>query len=211
MTAQFRYGPGAIVCIALLAAPPAWANGRRRNAAPTDDGCPCSAATGQARRRTQPSSLRRAVVEEPAPSSERSGKADKEDGADGDKDDDDDDAPLPLPRRLRRKKPAPSSVPLHVLGGLGIAGLLGYGVLVTWARDDNRRLGDCTPNCSQATVDHVRRLYLAADAALGVSLGALAAATWIYVATRPTRAEPVYSLNVQLLPGGAVAGMGGRF
>jgi hypothetical protein len=104
-----------------------------------------------------------------------------------------------------------SSVPLYLLGGLGVAGLVGYGTLVTWARNDNQRLLDCTPNCPQASVDHIRKLYRAADISLGVGVASLVATTWIYVVTRPNRKEMAYSFDLRLTPSGAVAGLGGRF
>ncbi|HEX3698770.1 MAG TPA: hypothetical protein VH374_25600 [Polyangia bacterium] len=104
-----------------------------------------------------------------------------------------------------------SSLPLYFLGGLGVAGLLGYGTLVTWARDDNHRLLDCAPDCPPASIDHIRKLYLIADVSLGVGVAALAATTWIYVATRPRRKELAYSLDMRLTPSGAFASVGGRF
>ncbi|HEY2900405.1 MAG TPA: hypothetical protein VGL59_07515 [Polyangia bacterium] len=141
-------------------------------------------------------------------------------GEDGDADDD---APLaPTERAGRSVRGArakvsaaeagpSSSLPLYFLGGLGVAGLLGYGTVVTWARDDNHRLLDCAPNCPPASIDHIRKLYLIADVSLGVGVAALAATTWVYVATRPSRKELAYSLDLRLTPSGAVAAVGGRF
>ncbi|MEA2698479.1 MAG: hypothetical protein QOI66_2750 [Myxococcales bacterium] len=136
-------------------------------------------------------------------------------------DDDEQDAPLPPTARKRSSRTSPSSpsissssssnAALYLLGGLGAAGLGGYGALVTWARNDNRLLLDCSPNCSPASVAHIRKLYLAADISLGVGLASLAATTWIYIATRPTRKESAYSFDFRLTPSGAMAAWGGRF
>jgi hypothetical protein len=66
-----------------------------------------------------------------------------------------------------------------LLGGLGVAGLAGFGVLTYWGRQDNDRLATCSPRCPPASVEHIRRLYLGANVALGVGLAALVGATWI--------------------------------
>lgn len=196
---SFRKMAAVVACAALPLTQPALAREVRRPVASPNEACPCPVAAAAARSRSA-SGLRRAGLEETL------------DDAQPEATDGEDDAPLPLRRRLRRKPPpAPSAGPLYLLGGLGLAGVVGYGALVTWARDDNRRLTDCAPNCPASSVAHIRTLYLAADISLGVGLAALAATTWIYVGTRPPRREPGYSFRLRPLPGGALAGLGGAF
>ena len=75
----------------------------------------------------------------------------------------------------------PGALP-WVIGAAGLAGVGGYGLLVSWGRKDNEQLAQCAPNCSQESVDHIRKLYLAADISLGVGIAALGAATtWLIV------------------------------
>jgi hypothetical protein len=77
-------------------------------------------------------------------------------------------------------------------------------------------LTDCMPDCSKSAVDHIRRLYLAGDIALGVGAAALVAAYWTYAISnsapesRPKRRHTV-RLDVQPGRAGAVAGLSGAF
>jgi hypothetical protein len=111
-----------------------------------------------------------------------------------------------------------------LLGVVGLAGVGGYGLLTYWGRRDNDRLAQCSPDCAQASVDHIRRLYLGADVSLGVGLVALAATTWMVFHSEPARertarAEPGRSpprptaleLDVRPTTAGAWAAIGGRF
>jgi len=66
-----------------------------------------------------------------------------------------------------------------VLGALGLAGVGGFAVLTSWGRADNRMLATCSPSCPTASVQHVRRLYWAADASLGAGLVSLALSSWL--------------------------------
>jgi hypothetical protein len=72
-----------------------------------------------------------------------------------------------------------SSVAPYLLGTVGVAGLTGFGLMTYWGRRDNDLLARCSPNCPSATVDHIRKLYLAANISLGVGVAALVGATWI--------------------------------
>jgi hypothetical protein len=67
----------------------------------------------------------------------------------------------------------PSYVGSYVLMGSGLVAIAGYGVLTYWGRSDNDQLAQCTPNCLQASVDHIHNLYLAADISLGVGIAAV--------------------------------------
>jgi hypothetical protein len=72
-----------------------------------------------------------------------------------------------------------SYVPSYLVLGLGVTSLGGAALLTTWGRGDNKKLADCTPNCPQASVDHIHRLYLGADISLGVGITAIAVGSWL--------------------------------
>jgi hypothetical protein len=68
----------------------------------------------------------------------------------------------------------------YLTAALGLAGLGGAAALTYWGRRDNQILKDtCSPMCSQASVNHIKQLYLAANISAGV--GAAALATWAYL------------------------------
>lgn len=97
----------------------------------------------------------------------------------------------------------------YVIGGVGLAGLGGSIALATWGHTDFQLLDRCAPDCKQESVDHVRRMYVAADISLGVGVVALGAATWLYLST-PTSVEPRADraenyFDVRPAPGGAFA------
>jgi hypothetical protein len=66
------------------------------------------------------------------------------------------------------------------LGAVGLASAGAGGLLVYWGRADNQLLTHCSPNCPTASVDHIHRLYLAGDIALGAGAVALVGAFWAY-------------------------------
>ena len=88
----------------------------------------------------------------------------------------------------RRAGPRHRLLPV-LIGGAGLLSIGAGALLTTWGRKDNDRLGDCAPNCSPATLSHVRRLYLEADVAFGVGVAALTAAYWVYAVTHSGAAE----------------------
>ena len=98
---------------------------------------------------------------------------------------------------------------------VGVVGLAGFGVMTEWGRKDNALLAQCSPSCPQASVDHVRRMYVAADVSLGVGIAALAASYWAFVSSRsanedhPTEQAMVF--DVRPTRAGAVAGVSGSF
>jgi len=112
---------------------------------------------------------------------------------------------------------APSRLGPALLAGVGVVGVGGFSLLTMWGRKDNQMLAGCAPDCAQASVDHIRKLYRAADVSLGVGLAALgAAATWALVNSRSSHEEvaanhPTYQLNVQPTPKGALASVAGSF
>jgi hypothetical protein len=103
----------------------------------------------------------------------------------------------------------------YIVGGLGLASIGGAAVLTYWGRKDNDNLGQCAPSCSPTATDHIKRLYLGADVALGVGVVALGAAYWIHVVTgreqqeKPT--EQALRFNVLPTPSGGFATVAGRF
>jgi hypothetical protein len=110
-----------------------------------------------------------------------------------------------------------------LFGLVGVAGVGGYGVLTQWGRRDNDRLAECSPDCAQVSVDHVRRLYLGADVSLGVGLAALATTSWLVFRPAPTaersshapsaKARGLAATHFDLRPTGtgASASIGGQF
>jgi hypothetical protein len=103
----------------------------------------------------------------------------------------------------------------YSLASVGLAGLAGFGVMTEWGRKDNGLLAQCSPSCPQASVDHVRHMYLAADISLGVGIAALAGAYWAFVHARSADEEQPreQALLFDLRPtrAGAVAGVTGTF
>jgi hypothetical protein len=111
----------------------------------------------------------------------------------------------------------------YILGGAGLLGIGGAALLTYWGRKDNDMLGqngqcaDMQNACSQGTIDHIKRLYLAADVSLGVGVAALGAAYWVYAAGRSSSAkeeqatQEAYRIDVQPARSGAVATVSGSF
>jgi hypothetical protein len=91
----------------------------------------------------------------------------------------------------------------YTLLGTGLLALGGYGVLTYWGRVDNDKLAHCTPNCLQASVDHVHDLYLYAN--ISLSAGIVAVVTggaWLF---------RNWGVSVQPSTQGAYASIGGLF
>jgi hypothetical protein len=87
-----------------------------------------------------------------------------------------------LPPPLAR--PVPTVV--YVFGGVALAGTVGFaafGLVGTSQR--NRLERDCMPNCTDSSVDGVKRNLLLADVSLGVGFVALATGTVLWL-TRPS-------------------------
>jgi hypothetical protein len=108
-----------------------------------------------------------------------------------------------------------SRVAPYVAGGLGLAGVGGFALLSYWATTDNNLLLRCSPDCSQASVDHVRDLYIAADVSLGAGIVGLGAATWMFLAAEPVKhAQPNpsgYVVDVKPSRSGMFATVSGTF
>ena len=105
---------------------------------------------------------------------------------------------LPVAEPKRRSLGGP-----YTLLGTGLVALGGYGVLTYWGRKDNDKLTQCTPNCLQASVDHVHDLYLYANISLSVGIVAVVTGgAWLF---------RNWGVSVQPSPQGAYASIGGLF
>ena len=103
-----------------------------------------------------------------------------------------------------------------VLTGVGVAALGTGAVLTLWGRKDNNNLSECSPNCADATLSHIKRIYQGADIAIGVGVAALAAAYWSYAFTSGSSGESKGSetalrLDVAPTTSGGYAAVSGRF
>jgi hypothetical protein len=77
----------------------------------------------------------------------------------------------------------PSYAPAWVGAGVGVVGLAGFGYFGMQARAEDKKLSDCSPNCSSSQVQRIERDYLFANVSLGVgALGLLGAAAWLVFA-----------------------------
>jgi hypothetical protein len=109
----------------------------------------------------------------------------------------------------------PKSPLPYVLAGVGLAGV-GAGALLTfWGRKDNDLLSQCSPNCQQSNVDHVKTMYVASDISIGVGVASLAVATWLFASSHRSEdkraARAAYVLDVQPTRSGAFAAVRGAF
>jgi hypothetical protein len=118
------------------------------------------------------------------------------------------------PGSVRRRSGGRSVAP-YIATGIGLAGLGSYALLTYWGRKDNDMLVKCKPDCLQTSVDHVHRLYLAANISLGVGVAALGAATWLFLRsgskTEQASSGSRVALDVVPLPAGALASVRGGF
>jgi hypothetical protein len=136
---------------------------------------------------------------------------------------DDDEAPRPAratrldePEVAARRAPARAGrgAASYLFGALGLAGVGGFGLLTYWGRADNAMLAGCAPSCTDASVRHVRQLYWAADASLGVGIVSLAVSTWLFASHGSDEAAPAagpLSLDVRATRAGGAASLAGRF
>ena len=103
----------------------------------------------------------------------------------------------------------------YILGGVGLVGIGTWGALTYWGRKDNEELSACAPSCSQASVDHVKNLYLAADVSLLVGAAALGTSIVLFI-TNPSSKEKSpsqasYRFDVRPAPSGGFATVSGVF
>jgi len=113
------------------------------------------------------------------------------------------------PPALAPKRPM-SSVPL-VFAGVGAVALGSFtGFAVAGWRQESSLADRCAPRCTEGEVQSVRRKYLLADISLGVGVGALAVAGYLYL--RDPFQEPTPALTLAIQPGGTLlTGFSRRF
>lgn len=102
----------------------------------------------------------------------------------------------------------------YVLGGVGVVALGAAGFFWLGASSEESELEDsgCEPNCADSDVDSIRQKRLFGDIALGVGVVSLGAAAYFLFAPQKKKAPPAEArLDVRVAPGGAFAGVSGRF
>jgi len=93
-------------------------------------------------------------------------------------------APPPRPVEIVKAAPPPSRTASYVVGGVGVAALVGSGVFgFKWLAD-----ASCRPNCSPAEVDRIETDALVTDVLLGTGLVALGVATVLWLTAPPRSA-----------------------
>jgi hypothetical protein len=113
-------------------------------------------------------------------------------------------------------EPGSSKLP-YVLGAAGLASIGTGAAFIYWGRKDNSNLSSCSTadtNCPQGAVDHIHRMYLIGNVALGVGAAAVVAAYFLHahdVGTKEAQAEQAYRLDVVPTNAGAVASVSGSF
>lgn len=133
-------------------------------------------------------------------------------------------------RRAQRTAGAGPGVLTYATAGVGLLGVTGYFLLSNWGRKDNNALNDCAAAgnlCPTASVNHIQKVYLAANITGAVGLAALATSAFLYYRSQTgeevtsTRAAVIKhpgrttvslrAFDVQATPSGALATVGGAF
>jgi hypothetical protein len=113
-------------------------------------------------------------------------------------------------------EPTSSRLP-YLIGAAGLASI-GTGLaFIYWGRKDNNALSTCSTedsNCPQSAVNHIHRMYLVGNVALGVGVAALGTAIWLHTrdgSSKETRSEEAYRFDLVPTNSGAVASVSGAF
>jgi hypothetical protein len=110
---------------------------------------------------------------------------------------------LPQPLQSAAAPPpahlGPFSVPVVVLGGVGVVGAAGFLAFGLIGNGEKRDLDQamCKPNCPSSQVAAAERNYVLADVSLGVGVVSFAVATVLFLTRSPTRKE---GFSVDVLP-----------
>jgi hypothetical protein len=121
--------------------------------------------------------------------------------------------PLPAPAPVQADASG-GGIPIAswVLGGVGVAGVIAFGVLAAGAKSDRDELRDtCAPGCDVADVDAVRDRLLFANLSLGVGIAALGVATWVALSSSDESDSASTPVGVAPSARGALAVVRGRF
>jgi hypothetical protein len=112
-----------------------------------------------------------------------------------------------------RPEAGPSALP-YALGSAGLAAVGVGSLLLVWAGKDNDLLNRCSPNCKPSSVRHVRGLYVAGDITIGLGVGAVGVATYLYLTSgvaEDAMPTPAARIDVRPTPGGGFASIAGTF
>lgn len=104
-----------------------------------------------------------------------------------------------------------SYLPSLVLLGSGAAAITSWALLTYWGNQDNDQLSQCSPNCPQSSLDHIRHLYLGADISLGVGIPALLTGAWLAWRNYSAISSSRYALDVAPTASGVFASVRGAF
>jgi hypothetical protein len=103
---------------------------------------------------------------------------------------------------------------------IALAGGGGFGLLTYWGRKDNVRLTECTPHCPASSVDHIAKLYRAANISAVVGGVALVTGILVYATSgsgssseeeSAARRGTAYRFGVTTTQAGALGWLSGSF
>jgi hypothetical protein len=112
-----------------------------------------------------------------------------------------------------------SSVP-YVVGGVGVLGVVGFGVFGALAKNEHAQLRQCSVDCSRAQVERVSTLYAVANVSFGVGVVGLGTAAVLLLTSRdsseasrsrPSSQARLEAIDVRQTRGGAFAELRGSF
>lgn len=113
------------------------------------------------------------------------------------------------PKTRVEERPVP--IPVYVLGGIGLVGIVGFTYFGIKSQTDARDLrSDCGPYCDEDERDAVRKTQIVADVCLAVGVISLGVGSWLYV-TRPTKRSEGRELGFGSVPGGIGPQLRGTF
>jgi hypothetical protein len=108
----------------------------------------------------------------------------------------------------------------YVVGGIGVLGVVGFGVLGALAKNEHAELRKCSPDCSRAEVERVSTLYAVANISFGAGVVGLGTAAVLLLTSRDSsetsksrspRKTKLEAIDVRRTRGGVFAELRGRF